>query len=268
VGQLFVPFDRARTSREFALQLADRQQVVTELNLDRDVGVMLFSPDLLGLGGRLAYSLGIFGGQGRNPKSSKPLGFLYVGRISVRPFGAFDDDNEGDLARSPELRIAIGLAAAYNHRTTRQRSTTGPALTLGGFNYLHLASDVVVKYHGFSFLGEALLRRANVALRDKATETVQVREWSRSGYGYLLQAGMMVSDAVELAARWDVLFAMRNTDPTLEKLASERGRELGGGINWYLNGHSLKLQADYTARFGRGTIAALHLVRLQLDATF
>jgi phosphate-selective porin OprO and OprP len=51
VGQFFVPFDRARTIREFALQLVDRQLAVRELSLDRDVGVMLSSSNLFGLSG-------------------------------------------------------------------------------------------------------------------------------------------------------------------------------------------------------------------------
>ncbi len=49
VGQFFVPFDRARSVREFALQFVDRQIAVRELNLDRDVGVMLSSSNLFGL---------------------------------------------------------------------------------------------------------------------------------------------------------------------------------------------------------------------------
>ena len=44
--------------------------------------------------------------------------------------------------------------------------------------------------------------------------------------------------------------------------------EAGGGINVYLNGHFLKLQTDYAARFGEASAPTTHLVRLQLDATF
>ena len=64
VGQFFVPFDRARTIREFALESVDRALMVRELSLDRDIGVMLFSNDLFGWDGRLAYNLGMFSGDG------------------------------------------------------------------------------------------------------------------------------------------------------------------------------------------------------------
>ena len=58
VGQFFVPFDRLRTIREFALELVDRAQPTVELSLDRDVGVSFSSQDLFGTRGVLARLLG------------------------------------------------------------------------------------------------------------------------------------------------------------------------------------------------------------------
>jgi hypothetical protein len=265
-GQYFVPFDRARTIREFALQLVDRQQVIGELNLDRDTGVMLFSQDLFGLDGKLAYAAGVFGGSGRNRLGGDPMGFLYVARLGVRPFGAFDDDIEGDVERLPKPRLAIGIAGAYNHNTTRQRSTIGTPYETGTFDYVHAAADVVFKYAGFSFLGEGIYRRSPQEFRDDTVDGEAVREWTRSGWGYLAQAGMMLTDHLEVAARYDELFAIEETDPALVELAETQGREAGGGLNYYFNGHFFKLQTDYAARFGEGPTS--HFWRLQLDATF
>jgi hypothetical protein len=42
---------------------------------------------------------------------------------------------------------------------------------------------------------------------------------------------------------------------------------VGSGLNLYLNGHALKLQADYFFLFGSAG-EARHLTRLQLDASF
>jgi hypothetical protein len=268
VGQFFVPFDRARTIREHALQLADRQQLIYELNLDRDVGLMVSSNDLFGLGGRLAYALGVFGGQGRNRTAAEKLGFLWVGRLSVRPLGPFDDDVEGDLDRSPRPRLAFGVAAAYNENTNRQRSTTGTTFVLGDFDYTHAAADLVFKHHGFSFLGEALLRHTAASDRVGVVDGAEVREWSRSGYGYLAQAGLMLSRHVEIAARWDELFASGPTDPALVQQTYRQGREAGAGLNLYLNGHYLKLQGDFTRRFGETSAGAVSIARVQFDGTF
>lgn len=268
VGQFFVPFDRARTIREFALQLVDRPQVVSELSLDRDVGIMLSSSDLFGSRGILGYQLGVFGGKGRNRFGGGVLGFLYVLRISVRPFGPFDDDQEGDLQRLHRPRLMLGVGGAYNQSSDRQRSTTGNILTLGTPDYGHLAADLVFKYAGFSLLGEVLYRQARSDFYDGTKDGKMVREWSRSAWGYLVQAGMMLTRMVELTARWESLSALGDTDPTLLALVQTQGHQLGSGLNLYLNGHLFKVQGDYFYQFGDDIGKGKHVVRLQLDATF
>ena len=47
-----------------------------------------------------------------------------------------------------------------------------------------------------------------------------------------------------------------------------QGRQLGGGVNLYLNGHFFKVQADYFYQFGDDIGTGRHVARLQLDATF
>ncbi|MFY0569573.1 porin [Archangium lansingense] len=268
-GQYFVPFDRARTIREFALQLVDRQQVVQELTLDRDVGLMLYSNDLGGLNGILGYHLFIGGGEGRNRFGGQATGGIYVARLVLRPWGPFDDDQEGDLQRLPKPRLAIGLAGAYNQNTNRQRSTTGNTLTLGTLDYRHAAADVVFKHSGFSFLGEVVLRKAGSDFLDGTSATgTPLREYSRSGWGYFFQAGYLVHPLVEVAARWDQLFAFEGTDPALIKQVDTQGKQVGGGVNVYLNGHAFKLQTDYFYIFGNDPSVHRHVVRLQLDASF
>lgn len=268
VGQFFVPFDRARTIREFALHLVDRPQVVSELSLDRDLGLMISSADLFGSRGVLAYQLGIFGGKGRNRFGGGALGFLYVLRLSVRPFGAFDDDQEDDLLRLHRPRLMLGVGGAYNQNTDRQRSTTGTTLTLGTPDYLHAAADAVFKYAGFSLLAEVLYRQARTDFYDGMKDAKMVREWSRSAWGYLVQAGMMLGRRFEVTARWESLSARGDTDPALLTLVQTQGHQLGGGLNLYLNGHLFKVQTDYFYQFGDDMGSGRHVVRLQLDATF
>ena len=268
VGQFFVPFDRARTVREFALQLVDRPQAVSELSLDRDIGIMFSSSNLFGSRDILAYNLGIFGGKGKNRFGGGPIGFLYVLRLAVRPFGAFDDDQEGDLLRLHRPRLLLGIAGAYNQNTNRQRSTTGNALTLGTLDYGHFALDVVFKYAGFSFLGEVLLRQSQTDSLDGLSAGKPLREWSRKGWGYLAQAGMMLSSKLELTARWEELRTPESTDPALLMLVQTQGRQLGSGVNVYLSGHLFKIQADYFYQFGDDPTSGRHVARLQLDATF
>ncbi|HEY0883410.1 MAG TPA: porin [Archangium sp.] len=268
-GQFFVPFDRARTIREVALQLVDRQQVITELGMDRDLGIALSSQDLFGWGGRLSYTLGLFGGQGKNRVlPEKNPGFLYTARVAFRPMGAFDDDVEADIERSVNPHLSVGLAFAYNQNTLRAKGVIGPIYTLKGFDQLHLAADVVFKWRGFSLLAEVIMRQANEPFHDGETASgAPLREWSRSGWGYLVQAGYMVTPNLEVAARWDQVRFISG-DPALSQLAQQQGREFGAGLNWYFNGHLAKLQADYSIRFGDGSVPPTHMVRGVIDVSF
>jgi len=272
VGQFFVPFDRARTIREFALQFVDRQGVVRELTLDRDVGVMFSSQDLFGVGGRLAYHLFVGGGDGRNRVADaknkygpQAPGVLVVGRLIARPFGAFDDDQEGDLTRTAKPRLAVGVAGAYNISTDRDKSTYGATYTLGTYNYVHAAADLVFKWHGFSLLTEFVYREANKEQRVATVAGQTVTERSRSGYGYFAQVGQMLTEHLEVTARAEKLWG---TDRALRDLARTSGRQVGGGLNVYLNAHAFKLQSDYFYVFGNDIGKGGHVARLQLDASF
>jgi hypothetical protein len=103
VGQIFVPFDRARTIREFSLQLADRPRPVSELTLDRDVGAYLYS-DALG-GSMVAYRLGVFAGGGGNAVAEKAPGGLAVARSSFGPW-------------APSMTTAKGISTAGRPRAS------------------------------------------------------------------------------------------------------------------------------------------------------
>ncbi len=281
VGQFFVPFDRARTVREFALETVDRTEVVRELTLDRDVGLDLYSEDLFGLGGRLAYHLGVFGGDGRNRFGGTTPGFLWTLRLAARPFGAFDDDREGDLARTPDPRLAVGLAVALNQQTDRPRSTTGTP-TSATFDQLHAAADLVFKWHGFSVLSEVVWRQSSTPFVDAVDGTGEtVRTFARNGLGGFAQVSQMLGPRVAVWARYEHLVALcpgvlgasadcaGANDPGLVDQVNGRGRGLGAGANLYLHGHALKVQLDWTHAFGGDRIGVgPHTVRLQLDASF
>jgi hypothetical protein len=270
IGQFFVPFDRARTTREFALQSVDRAEVVRELTLDRDVGVAIYSSDFLGWGGRLAYQLGVFGGDGRNRIGGRDPGFLYVARVSVRPFGSFDDDQEGDTLRTAEPRLAIGGAFALNHQTDRPRSTTGTAYEGGiTFDQVHAAADVVFKWRGFALLSEVVYRQATTPSRQRTLEDgTSVTVFARDGWGWLLQSSIMIGPMFEIWARWEQTVAIGATDPALLTQAAQRGHGTAGGVNLYLNAHLLKVQLDWSHAFGDDFGVGPHVVRLQLDASF
>lgn len=239
VGQMKVPFGRQRVVSSSALQMVDRALAVSELNLDRDVGLRLFSDDLFGLNDRLGYSLGLFGGDGRN-RTRRAAGLLYVARVFVQPLGAFDDEQEADLNRTPSLRVRVGGGVAYNQNTNRPRSTTGLPYPTGTFDYTHLGLDAAAKHRGLSLSGELLYRRADRDRLDAVADSLPLTIASRSGWGGYVQAGRMVSERIEVTGRFGRILPRRGTDPSLVPAG-----ELGGGVSFYPRRQDLKLQADY-----------------------
>jgi len=267
-GQMKVPFDRQRVTSSSALQFVDRSIVTSELNLDRDVGVQLFSRDLFGLGNRLGYQLGVFGGDGRNRLSSES-GLLWVARLEFTPMGSYDDYVEADLERRASPRLAVGVGVAYNQNTRRARSTFETSYDRARFDYLHGEADLSFKWRGLSVVGAAMLRRASPASQQFTTAGgAPTIEYSRNYFGWFAQAGYLFNRHFELVARYGDLrptvIDQASVDPS-----QRRRHELGGGLNWYFQGHALKLQSDYFYYYGESlSDRGEHQARLQMQLYF
>ncbi len=253
VGQMKVPFSRQRVVSSSALQMVDRSIVVSELNLDRDVGVQIFSRDLFGIG-RLGYAVGLFGGEGRN-RLGRSAGLLYTARVEAWPLGAFDDLAEGDVRRGARLRMAFGASLGHNQNTNRPRSTVGTPYPTGDVDYTHAGVDVTVKWRGWSLASEAMYRAAD--------ESAGLGPASRSGWGAFVQAGYMVSSRTELSARYSRLNPRAGTDP-----AFVDAHESGAGLSHYLHGHDLKIQGDVFRVTDQAQRRSNRQARLQLQLFF
>jgi hypothetical protein len=265
-GQFFVPFDRLRTVREFALQMADRPVPIGELTLDRDVGVVLYSDRFLG--SPLTWRVGAFGGGGTNLSTGKEPGSLVMARLELRPLGPIDDDSEGDLERREEPGLALGAGIAGNFNTNRQRSTTGTTYVGGTTDYLHVAADAVFKWQGFALQLEFLLKNDTDdvdVIRSVNAMGAAVSEWTRSASGWVAQASYTFDPPFEIVGRYSKLNALAGTDPRLVD-----ADEYGVGLNYYVNGHQFKIQTDWLAKVPSADdfSDAAHVAHLQLDATF
>jgi phosphate-selective porin len=258
VGQGKVPFNRQRVISSSSLQFADRSIMQDELTLDRDVGIYAYSKDLFGLGDRLGYQLGMFGGDGRNQLSTRS-GLLWVARIEISPFGKFESYSESDHDRLSTPRLQMAFGAALNKNTVRERSTSLGRYTLGGFDYQHLEADLIFKWAGFSLQAEWIWRDAPVRSNSNATLT----EYARPAWGYFVQSGYYFAFGLELAGRYSDLRPRAGGDPNLL-----RARELGGAVSWYFQRHALKLQADYFYLFGDSFEGGRHQVRVQGQMQF
>ena len=263
VGQGKVPFNRQRVVSSSALQFADRSIAQDELTLDRDVGIYAYSKNLFGLGDRLGYQLGMFGGDGRNRLSTRG-GLLWVARVEFSPFGKFESYSESDHDRLSTPRLQMAFGAALNENSVRERSTTGATYTLGGFDYQHLEADLIFKWAGFSLQAEWIWRDAPVRSNSAVNaDGMTLTEYARPAWGYFVQSGYYFAFGLEVAARYSDLRPRAGGDPNLV-----RARELGGALSWYFEQHSLKLQADYFYLFGDTFEGGRHQVRVQGQLQF
>ncbi len=283
LGQMKKPFNRQRVISSGDLQMPDRTQVTAEFNIDRDVGIMLSSDDLGGVG-VLRYRLGIYNGEGRDAYRLGDLGFTYVARVEIHPFrNAAEnwDYDEVDWSRHRRPALAIGLGYAYDDRAQRERGSLGSRFVDGGTaNFHHAEADVMLKVAGLSLTSEFQFRDGRRDFGDATIvdplgmEVPAPRIPARSGLGYYVQAGFLIPrQPLEITARWGQMFGLGQTSlPDAD--------EVGGGFNWYIGGHSLKLQTDYmrlrsdvfdvqTQSFHRQSWAAgANQVRLQLQLAF
>lgn len=249
VGQMKVFFDRQRVTSSSALQLVERAEVTNELNLDRDIGLQV-----LGKAGVFSYAAGVFGGEGRN-RVNPDAGLLYFAHAQLAPLGELDLATETDLGRSARPRLALSVAAAFNHRAHRENSSHGDFYGDGTTDFFHLAGNAFFAWRGATVSAEFLYRQT-VTVHGAVDPAVL-----RDARGAFVQAGYLLTPRWELAARAGHLWP-RADAPS----AATASTELTAGFNHYVVEHNLKVQVNYSAFLRPG--GNEHAVRAQLQAFF
>lgn len=257
VGQYRVPFSRQRVTPFGNLALIDRAAVNFEFNLDRDLGLHVFSPDLLGLG-LLRYQVGIFMGEGRDAQLQGDAGMLYTVRLEALPFGSFDDSSEVDLERSPSPRAALGIGYAFLDAGRGNRGVLGPPPTDGGTtDSHHLTADALFKLRGVTLLLEAHYRNGRrrfgtaTIVGEEGMRAPAPREAPRDGYGWFAQVDSVLG-------RWPLDAAVRYGQIRRQRGASSLtdADELGAGMAWNLATRRFRVQADFFHTFKPGSFRA------------
>lgn len=284
VGQLIPTFQRTFTIGDASYQFIDRALSDAEFNFDRTFTIELRSPDVGGLGW-LRYYAGIMSTQGRDMPFAPDLHLGYYARVDVNPLGFFNDYSQGDLARNVDPRLSLGFGYAFLDHAPFDRGTIGvqPLDNLNtaggsptGTTDMHvLTADMVFMWHGFSFTGEWSMRQAarhRGTAMDPMTMMPVAASAPRTGYGMLALAGVMLGDLpLEVVARAGMVRHMGSWDGSMSGIASGivDQNEAGAGLNWYIQGHPLKLSLWFTDVWrddGMGS-SGTQVVRLQLQAT-
>jgi hypothetical protein len=240
LGQTKLPGNRQRVNSSGDLQLADRSIVNSTFNIDRDFGLQLYYNKHIS---QFYYVLrgSISTGEGRNINASD-RGLAYTARIELLPFGQFTNGGdyfEGDLAREPIPKVSLGTTYSSNQNTLRTGGQTG--------RFLYQPRDIetfmidfLFKYNGWAFQTEFL--RRNTGNQNPITEDVNGNErYVYMGHGENYQTSYLFRNNYEVVGRYS------RVRPSSEiQQLEEEVKQYTFGVNKYIRGHRLKLQADLT----------------------
>ncbi|MBF0491829.1 MAG: hypothetical protein HQM15_03525 [Deltaproteobacteria bacterium] len=200
-----------------------------------DTGLMLHG-DFLDK--KLEYAVAVTNGSG-NTRVNGNKDFLYTGRLVWNAMGAYGY-SEGDTENLEHPSLALAFDGGYNVRDTDETT------------FIQLGSDIGFKYKGFSLQGEYFFRNVDPLGPNNTTRD----------HGYYAQAGyFIIPQHFEVAAR---------ASQVILSGPSNNKAEYTLGLNYYMFGHDLKLQADYSYLPRQTAADTMHdqRFRLQLQAWF
>lgn len=258
VGRFKVPFSRQELTSESRLQLIDRaafikatpgRQLGASLSWETGFFTSALPKDFFRL------DVGLFNGESakeRAPVNNIDEDFLYAVRAQVAPFGAPRTFAEGDVRPAVE-RVSPVLAVGANWTYEKRGEDNG------NYKQQNIAADILFAWYGASFYGEYF--------RYDRDYVADISDPDRHGAGWNVQLGYFIpapylKEHLEIAGRveaWDPAVA-RKDDRADELLSEVSGsgparpgstqahRDYVAGINWYFDGHDLKLQINYTRR--------------------
>ncbi len=188
-------------------------------------------------------------------------GLKYAGRLDIYPLGEFKPGNDNliaDIMHEDKLKMVIGGAASYNDGASEAVGEGhGDFVLYDGKgasqqpDYRQVYGDILLKYHGFSFLGEYVVATAtslegtytSTAVTDALLPT-QISEYLALGTGYNAQLGYVCK------AGYGLDFRYGGTKPEFENNLGSVISETNAwtvGLSKYCKGNALKVQAAVTS---------------------
>jgi phosphate-selective porin len=253
VGLYDMVFSRNALTSDSKLLLMDRSLIkgaLTVLGLaDNTVGVLVHGRPL---GGKFTYGFGIFDNIGFEVAESEGNlarqadGGMISGRVvydflDPAPVGGYGDYKSSYIGQGQRLSIAANGAYLSKAR-------------IGDSEFDLFAWGVDLFFNNGPVTLEAEYDSYKEDVKNGGTPDIV-------GNGWYAQAGYLLFSVVELAARYQELDANDNDD-------SDKLQWTSVGLNYYIRGHNLKIQAEYILKKEQGENSInndLFQVQLQFD---
>lgn len=192
-------------------------------------------------------------GQGFFDEQSN-AGFKYGGRLDVMPLGDFIKNNafiSHDLYREPSIKVAFGFAGSYNDKASHQTGSGYNQIsgiyeedgTVSYADYIKMVTDFIIKYKGFSLIGEytnASVNGENLYL-DSAGGTLLDAETAamkyNMGYGVNLQSSYVTKNGWAFDTRYSFI----EPEVDIEKSLVQKENWYTLGVNKYFKNNALKI---------------------------
>lgn len=208
-----------------------------------------------------------FGVDSRDPDIG---GFKYSTRIDLYPFGKFSEGNDEQIADLPgeeKLKMVIGVAASMNDGASDTLGEGHGELFLYNKlgqrqlpDYRKLCGDVLVKYKGFSFLGEYMIATAaglsGAFLNESASVNLiptQISEMLALGTAYNAQLGYVTGSGYGVDFRYSGVQTEFEENP---RSYLKNCSMWSVGVTKYVHGNNLKLHLGYTSMQPKGEDAS------------
>ncbi len=224
-GRFLLPYSRQFYAHPGHLLFPDLSAADYAFNLHRAIGL-----HLSGKVGRLSYhglvtnSIRALDAGGQQNAGAE---VAWQGRLEydlLEPYGYLE--SSPTPAATPQL--SIGVAAAFNPVEQASRLQN----VMPGDRTTNVTIDGGFRYQGFSVQAAGYYRRNNLEALNEVGH-----DW-----GYYGQIGYYLTEKLEIAGRVSgVDFQFANNPRTAGDV-----REYTGGVNYYLYGHHVKLQVDYS----------------------
>ena len=224
-GRFLLPYSRQFYAHPGHLLFPDLSAADYAFNLHRAIGL-----HLSGKVGRLSYhglvtnSIRALDAGGQQNAGAE---VAWQGRLEydlLEPYGYLE--SSPTPAATPQL--SIGVAAAFNPVEQASRFQN----VMPGDRTTNVTIDGGFRYQGFSVQAAGYYRRNNLEALNEVGH-----DW-----GYYGQIGYYLTEKLEIAGRVSgVDFQFANNPRTAGDV-----REYTGGVNYYLYGHHVKLQVDYS----------------------
>lgn len=256
--------NREMTFDEDKIQFAERGYLSTNFNGNgREFG--LFIDGIIGSSFVIHPQLAITSGDGSNSFGINSTdvdlgGFKYGGRLDLYPMGEFSEGNQGfaaDLKHESSPKILIGAAASLNNGASSSKGEGH-----GDFrfydnkkasklpDYRKISADILLKYKGFSLLGEFMNASAaglngiyldTTAQISQVLKPGQISQFLVLGNAWNVQVGYVTKSGFALDLRYENL-SPEFSDQEASKLQQAKVSTVG--LSKYFPDNRLKVQAS------------------------